>query len=191
VEKVISKEDNLIRAAAMRLLTFILLMIISTARAQTVPNHTGSNATPAEALAALDHHNKVRNDVGVPPLTWSPELAAFAQAWADHLAHDKGCDMQHRPRSGQWQQKYGENIFWGMGARYTLLSASTSWYSEIKDYKHGPISDVNWPVAGHYTQMVWSTTTEVGFGVATCRDGATIIVANYSPSGNYWGQKAY
>ena len=157
---------------------------------QSVPKETGSKATQAAAQEALDHHNQVRKDVGSPPLAWSPDLAAYAQAWADNLANNKNCNMEHRPRSGEWTQKHGENIFWG-SANFSLLSASESWYSEIKDYKHGPISDVNWPVAGHYTQMVWKNTTKLGIGIAHCSSGAVLIVANYDPSGNYWGEKAY
>jgi pathogenesis-related protein 1 len=156
---------------------------------QTVPKETGSKATQAAAQEALDHHNKVRKDVGSPPLEWSTELAKYAQAWSDELVR-KGCKMEHRPDSGPWAGNYGENIFWGSGG-YTLLSASENWYDEIKDYKHGPISDANWPIAGHYTQMVWKNTTQVGLGISTCPSGAVLIVANYDPAGNYWGQKAY
>lgn len=172
-------------------LAISLIFLTTLGFGQIVPEKTGSKATREEAQQALDHHNKVRKDVGTPPLEWSAELAAYAQAWADNLANKKGCQMEHRPRSGEWTQKYGENIFWGYGASYTLLNASTSWYSEIDDYKHGPISDANWPAAGHYTQMVWKNTTQVGFGVANCSGGEIIIVANYNPPGNYWGEKAY
>lgn len=180
----------MIKNLIMKKLIAFLVSLAFVAVGQTVPAKTGSKATQEEAQLALDHHNKVRKDVGSPPLEWSAELAAYAQAWADNLAKE-GCEMEHRPRQGQWAQKYGENIFWGYGASYTLVSASRSWYSEIKDYQHGPISDKNWPVAGHYTQMVWKTTTQVGFGVATCSGGEIIIVANYNPAGNVWGTKAY
>lgn len=157
---------------------------------QTVPSETGSKVTQDDAQQALDFHNKVRKDVGAPALQWSAELAQYAQAWADNLAK-KGCKMEHRPDAGEWKQQHGENIFWASGGSYGLLDASKAWYSEIKDYKHGPISDANWPVAGHYTQMVWKNTTQVGIAMATCASGEIIIVGNYSPPDNYWGQKAY
>jgi hypothetical protein len=99
--------------------------------------------------------------------------------------------MEHRPRSGEWSQKYGENIFWGSASRYTPRDASISWYNEIKDYTYGPLTSSNWYKTGHYTQMVWKNTTHVGFGVAICSSGAIIIVANYNPPGNYMGQKPY
>lgn len=166
----------------------VILFSIS-APAQSVPAKTGSKVTQADAQQALDFHNKARKDVGSKPLMWSAEVAAYAQAWADDLA-SRNCAFEHR--SGTKKEKsYGENIFMGSGAAYTALDASTSWYSEIKDYVHGPLNSSNWYNTGHYTQVVWSSTTEVGVGTATCESGAIIIVANYNPPGNYMGQKAY
>lgn len=171
------------------LLSAVLLISFSS-WSQKVPATTGSKISQTAAQEALDHHNKVRADVGAPTLEWSAELSKFAQEWADHLA-SQGCKMEHRPRSGEWTQKYGENIFWGSASRYTPLDASKSWYSEIKDYTYGPLTSSNWYQTGHYTQMVWKNTTHVGFGVAICSSGAIIIVANYNPPGNYMGQKPY
>lgn len=158
--------------------------------AQKVPASTGSKMSQADAQAALDFHNKVRKDVGSPPLVWSAELAKYAQAWAEHLTKN-GCKMKHRPEDGKWKRIYGENIFWGGSAVYNATSASEMWYNEIKDYTHGPISSSNFHKTGHYTQMVWKNSTSVGLGQATCLSGAIIIVGNYDPAGNYIGQKAY
>lgn len=143
-----------------------------------------------EARLVLEHHNKVRRDVGSPPLVWSARLSAFAQQWAQKLAKD-GCDMKHRPRSGEWAQQYGENIFWGSADTYTPLDASESWYSEIADYRYGVLDYSNWYETGHYTQMVWNTTRSMGMGRAVCAGGEVIIVANYDPPGNMMGRKPY
>ena len=159
--------------------------------AQKVPSSTGSKISQADAQAALDFHNKVRKEVGSPPLEWSADLSKYAQAWADHLANSKSCKMQHRPQDGKWKQIHGENIFWGGSAEYNAANASEMWYSEIKDYTHGPLTNSNWFKTGHYTQMVWKNTTSMGLGQATCPSGAIIIVGNYDPAGNYLGQKAY
>jgi len=168
-----------------------LVLLSTTILAQKVPVATGSKLSQQDAQAALDFHNKVRKDVGTPALEWSAELAAYAQAWADHLAKDDKCNMKHRPHEGEWKQIHGENIFWGSGSSYSVVSASESWYSEIKDYKHEVLNNSNWYVAGHYTQMVWRNTTKVGIGQATCPSGALLIVGNYDPPGNYMGEKAY
>lgn len=165
-------------------------MFIVRVQAQIVPDFTGSKVTMKEAQIALNFHNKVRADVRVIPLAWSPDLAKIAQEWADHLA-SQGCDMKHRPKDGEWAQKYGENIFWGKGADYSALDASKSWYSEIEHYTYGVLNSSNWSKTGHYTQMVWKKTKQVGIAVAKCADGAIIIVANYNPPGNYMGESPY
>ena len=172
-------------------LLIALFLSSSSIWAQKVPATTGSNVSQSDAQAALDFHNKVRKDVGTPALEWSTELAAYAQAWADHLAKDENCNMKHRPSEGEWRQSHGENIFWGSSSSYNVVSASESWYSEIKDYKHEALNNSNWYAAGHYTQMVWRNTTKVGIAQVTCPNGAIIIVGNYDPPGNYMGEKAY
>ena len=171
-------------------LAILLVLLVADVKGQTLSDNIGSKLTQEEAKAALDFHNKVRADVGVSELTWSPELAKFAQEWADHLA-SQGCEMQHRPGDGQWAQKHGENIFWGKGKDYSALEASESWYSEIDDYTYGAVNESNWSKTGHYTQMVWKNTTQVGIALAKCSDGAIIIVANYNPAGNYMGEAPY
>lgn len=159
--------------------------------AQEVKELTGSRLNRTEAQAALDFHNKVRKEVASPPLEWSAEIAAYAQEWANYLAATNNCQMAHRRSLGKDTRSAGENIFWGSGLKFTALDAAEAWYSEIKDYKYRPISAQNYAKTGHYTQMIWKNTREVGIGVATCKDGAIIIVANYFPPGNFVGEKPY
>lgn len=142
---------------------------------------TGSRISASDAKKILDHHNMARKEVGVPPLVWSKELAAFAQKWADHLASTK--TFSHRPNN-----KNGENIFMGSGS-YTPLDASLSWYGEVKDYKYGKFTGAGG--VGHYTQMIWKNTTQIGVGVAISANGDIYVVANYSPAGNYIGEFPY
>jgi pathogenesis-related protein 1 len=169
---------------------FVLLFIFFITQSQVVPSKTGSQISQKDAQKALDLHNKIRKEVGVPDLQWSKELSVFAQEWADHLA--KKCNMEHRPRTGTWAQRYGENIFWGSnGDMYTVVDACNSWYSEKKDFSGPSFTGHEENVVGHYTQMVWRTTTKVGIGVAKCNNGAVIIVANYDPPGNYLGHNPY
>src|SRR5688572_17957642 len=62
---------------------------------------TGSRMSPQDVKAITDHHNRVRAQVGVGGLKWSPALAAFAQEWAAGLAATS-CSMTHRS-----DNKYG------------------------------------------------------------------------------------
>jgi uncharacterized protein YkwD len=162
--------------------------VISQSRIST----TGSRINSEQAAAMLSHHNKVRKEVGSTPLVWSQELAAYAQRWAEYLANENGCEMRHRGESDREGKQFGENIFWGSDKNvYQPSNASLSWYSEIEDYKYGPLTEKNWYKTGHYTQMVWKNTLRMGAGVAYCPSGALIVVANYDPPGNYLGQTPY
>ena len=173
-----------------RSIFFILVFLGNQSFAQV--NNTGSNLSVKDAQEILAHHNKVRKKVGSPALSWNTKLSAYAQSWADHLANENNCEIEHRAVSGQDGKTYGENIFWGSSAAsFKPVDASLSWYSEIKKYSYAKLNGSNWHNTGHYTQMVWKNTQEVGVGVAICPNGAIIIVANYYPAGNYMGQYPY
>ena len=170
-------------------LSLVYIFSFAQLQAQIAPTKTGSLIIQSEAQHVLDFHNKIRKEVGSPPLEWSSELSAFAQEWANHLSAN--CKMEHRPENGKWMRKYGENIFWGMGREYSGVDASKSWFEEINNYKYEEINSSNWASTGHYTQMVWKKTTKIGMGIAKCPNGGIIIVANYDPPGNYMGEKPY
>jgi uncharacterized protein YkwD len=156
-----------------------------------VPEKTGSKMNRSEAQAALDFHNKVRKRVSVPPLEWSEELSTYAQEWADYLAGNNSCRMEHRATFNRNYKKAGENLFWGSVSTFTPLDAAQSWYEEITDYKYGTITIKNYHKTGHYTQMIWKKSVVMGMGISVCRNGAVLIVANYLPPGNYIGEKPY
>jgi uncharacterized protein YkwD len=146
----------------------------------------GSNTKTlkADQQAVLDYHNKARADVNVKPLVWSDKVTKHAQAWSNHLATDN-CSFKHSDDSN-----YGENLFRGTLGAYDMVSAAKSWESEKQDYSGEAINNTNYKIVGHYTQMVWSDSTEVGCATATCNN-KLIVVCNYSPAGNYLGKKPY
>ena len=43
---------------------------------------------------------------------------------------------------------------------------------------------------GHFTQVVWKNSKELGVGRAQGKDGKWIVVCNYSPAGNFVGRDA-
>jgi uncharacterized protein YkwD len=133
------------------------------------------------AKEMIASHNQVRTKVGVGPLTWSPSLAAYAQEWANKLA--KTGQFEHRQNSG-----YGENLYWGQGRTVSPSNVVTSWANEVSDYNYDNNNCRD--VCGHYTQIVWKNTTEVGCAVAKVRN-EEYWVCNYNPPGNYVGQKPY
>ncbi len=152
---------------------------------------TGSEISPQQAEEAIAYHNKARADVNVEPLSWSPQLANYAQKWANHLVANGKCNLEHRPNSGEWKGLYGENIAMLSTQKNAALEGSVLWYNEISKFKNEILNSSNWYAAGHYSQMVWRNTKSVGIGSAKCSNGYSIVVANYDPSGNYMGEKAY
>jgi pathogenesis-related protein 1 len=176
----------------MRVLLLLSLFICNSVLSQTVPVVTGSKITQLEAQKILDHHNKVRKQVKTEKLTWSNSLSAYAQQWAENLAQNKNCRLVHSNCVDNTGKRLGENLFWGSDqTAYSPIDASISWYEEISYYDGGPVGGSRFGKYGHYTQMVWKTTREVGVGVAYCKDGGIIVCASYYPSGNVIGQTAY
>ncbi|MFT5722413.1 MAG: pathogenesis-related protein 1 [Motiliproteus sp.] len=151
-------------------------------------------ATPqAEMLAA---HNRYRALVAVPALTASSALAATAQAYADTLKTTQGCTSTHSHAAG-----LGENLFWASALVYsngtrkpqdvTPTQVADAWGSEKDHYSYASNSCAAGEICGHYTQVVWNTSTQVGCGHATCDDHSQVWVCNYSPAGNWVGKKPY
>lgn len=147
----------------------------------TTPTTSTSGLQPSEMVAA---HNKWRSMVGVAGLTYSTSLAASAQAWADQLKTKGNC-MQHSGTPG-----VGENLYRGT---WTPTSADVvdTWASEKDYYNYASNSCASGQICGHYTQLVWKNTTSVGCGVAACSSGGEVWVCQYSPAGNYMGQRPY
>ncbi|MBD1871420.1 SCP-like extracellular [Oculatella sp. FACHB-28] len=137
----------------------------------------------------LEAHNKYRAEVNVAPLTWSDTLASNAQEWANHLASLGGNTLQHSPNSGE-----GENLWLGTSGAFTYTQMVDMWGEEKQYFVDGTFPDVsstgNWFDVGHYTQMVWGDTTEVGCAIANA-GGNDILVCRYNPPGNYLGQPVF
>lgn len=144
----------------------------------------GITEPAAPFTGILKQHNQWRAKVGVAPLKWSDTVAQAAQAWADDLKANNNCNLIHNPN-----RKYGENIGAGSG-RLTPAAIVGLWAAESVDYDYASNSCSPGRVCGHYTQVVWARSTEVGCGAASC-GGMSVWVCNYNPMGNYIGQKPY
>ena len=133
----------------------------------------------------LKEHNYLRSLHGVPPLTINERLNDIAQKYAQVLA--KKQKMEHSKKEDRaLDGKYvGENLYTQSSTAklvYTCGSMSKSWYSEIKDYNFETGQSTG--VTGHFTQLIWKDSKEVGFGIAF--GGKRLFtVANYFPGGNF------
>lgn len=131
----------------------------------------------------LETHNQWRKKVGVPPLKWSPTLANYAQEWAEKLLREN--KFEHRQDS-----PYGENLASASGQQLSPQRVVDMWGDEVQFYNYNNNSCTPGEMCGHYTQVVWKSTTEVGCGMAR-NDGREVWVCNYNPPGNYVGQRPY
>jgi hypothetical protein len=151
-------------------------------------NDVRANAAPAPASA-------------LSPLCYSATVAADAQTWAD------GCQFMHDSQRLQ-NLGLGENLYATSGnATATAAAAAVpAWACEAGnyDYAANTCSLNGCPnaagVCGHYTQLVWGSTTHVGCAVKYCTTNSpfgqgfptwTFVVCDYSPPGNYIGQRPY
>ncbi|NJP11866.1 MAG: hypothetical protein HC866_22300 [Leptolyngbyaceae cyanobacterium RU_5_1] len=140
-----------------------------------------SNQTGIQQM--VNAHNEWRTRYGVPAVTWSPQLAAYAQEWANTLLREDR--FGHRPQS-----PYGENLAWAGGQQMSPERVVRMWGEEVKDYNYTTNTCKPGKVCGHYTQIVWRNTKQIGCGVAR-GNGKEIWVCNYNPPGNVIGRKPY
>ena len=148
------------------------------------PSSQAMNLSPF-AREVLASHNAERGRYGAPALQWNTALEATATAYANQLAATG--QRAHAAREGRGIER--ENLSQG------LLSWNTSqmmanWIAEKQHFTPGTFPNVcagDWSKCGHYTQMIWPTTTDIGCGTAR-GSGYKWLVCRYSPGGNKDGQ---
>ena len=163
-----------------------------------------AHADPVDPDAMLAAHNQSRSEVGVAEVRWSETLQNDAENWAAELKASNSCKMKHGAS--------GENLYWA-GPQQTANARDTagdwiwqnslqaiseaavvgSWDSEKQWYDHDTNS-CNAPAGkscGHYTQVVWRNSLEIGCAKAICDDFSQVWVCRYKPAGNVTGEKPY
>ena len=132
-------------------------------------------------LEALEAHNKYREKHHSPPLVLNKELCKIASDYAQKLLQNNAISYSFGKFKGN---DMGENIFMCQGSEATGEMATNDWYNEVKNYNFKKDFQKD---TGHFTQIIWKDTKEVGFGVAN-RGNTYYVVANYYPPGNFLGQ---
>ena len=129
---------------------------------------------------SLNEHNLLRKKHHVGDLILNKELCDIAQKYADKLA---ATDTFQHSKSNFKGKPMGENLFACCGMDITGKLMTDSWYDEIKDYNFNNPGFKG--STGHFTQVVWNGSKQVGFGFAKSNTGYYYGVANYFPAGNY------
>ena len=147
------------------------------------PNNNTDLNLNAFRKEALSVHNDYRSNHNAPPLKLNSKLNDIAQNYAEQLAKK---DTMVHSKNKMDGQDLGENLFMCGGYMITGKDMTKAWYDEIynydfikPDFKSG---------TGHFTQVVWVGSKEVGFGAAQSESGNYYGVANYFPPGNYIGE---
>ena len=145
-------------------------------------------SSPSVTTELLRAHNVERAALGLRPLAWDPALAAAAGRYADELARIG--DLRHSPRNLRAGQ--GENLWMGTRNAFRPAHMVANWASEKRMFQPGIFPNSsrarNWADVGHYTQMIWPTTTRMGCGIGSSR-GYDFLVCRYSPAGNIDGRR--
>ncbi len=137
----------------------------------------------------LAAHNRERALLGVPALAWNAALARDAAGWATHLARTGA--FAHAPDGPDPQ---GENLWAGTRGYYSAEAMVGGWIAEKKDFRPGIFPHVSrtgdWDDVGHYTQVAWRATGQVGCAVA---QGARedVLVCRYAEAGNVDGERPF
>ncbi|DAZ96977.1 TPA: hypothetical protein N0F65_012109 [Lagenidium giganteum] len=147
----------------------------------TIPSlQESGNSGGVDAAACLAAHNKVRQAVGVPPLKWDDALAAKGAQWAQHM-EDQGFFAHNTPGKSDPQMN---NLYSGTDC----LAAVNAFESEKSKFPADRIVRAEtYMQYGHYSMMVWKTTTRVGCGRGKTKN----LACYYEEPGNMIGKPAY
>ncbi|KAL6633412.1 hypothetical protein ACP70R_026083 [Stipagrostis hirtigluma subsp. patula] len=116
------------------------------------------------------------------PLKWSDTLAEQAAQWA----------QQYKDNCAAASPAPGINVFLGYaGGSWLPSDAVAAWASEKDYYDFLSNSCAQGKQCGHFTQLVWKDTKEVGCATMDCASGEKLMTCHYSPRGNVEGQKPF
>ncbi|KAF2665575.1 PR-1-like protein [Microthyrium microscopicum] len=135
----------------------------------------------------LSQNNNIRTQAQAQPVNWNGQLALVAKQVADK------CVFKH---SGSG---YGENLFMISNSEsdpdYGSLTSSAynAWISEMSNYDFNNPEGSSLQQTGHFTQLVWKATTDIGCAWARCAGTGGLaynhmFVCEYSPAGNVAGE---
>ncbi|XP_078502861.1 cysteine-rich secretory protein 3-like isoform X2 [Lissotriton helveticus] len=131
----------------------------------------------------VEKHNELRRAVKPCPgnmlrMEWSAEAAKNAELWA------KNCNFCHSEEDKRTIPAWscGENLFMASYcANWT--EAIQEWFDEEQNYTYGIGPAHEHAMIGHFTQVVWARSFQIGCAVARCKT-FYLYVCDYCPAGN-------
>ena len=129
-------------------------------------------------------------------ITWNDSIATAAARLSESCIFRHGAPLSSQDTS----VKYGENIHAEAGRAIDLERAINAWHNERSHYDYDTARCAAGKTCGHYTQMVWAATRQIGCSIHRCehlrgfkspQNSTMFLVCNYLPMGNVQNQKAY
>ena len=145
----------------------------------------------------LSTHNYYRSTVNppakfMPEMTWLPLLGIVSNNWATR------CKWAHSGTVGVGENLYATTVRTSP-INFNPSSPVNSWGNEKIYYNYTTNICTVGKVCGHYTQVVWDDSVQLGCAYQDCpmiqgipwANGGTIVVCQYYPAGNWWGERPY
>lgn len=109
------------------------------------------------------------------PLTYNHTIAEGAQKYAQWMKDND--EFEHSEPEKRYGQ--GENLYLSSSTDVgNSAETSVKWYAEEANYDYDN-PDESSGVYGHFTQMVWKASLQIG-----CGNADEYVVCRYSPAGN-------
>lgn len=166
----------------------IFLVLISLALSKNLRILTINSNFVVGKDKLYERQNEIRASHGVPAFAVDPDVEKHAQKFAEDAAKRGVLEHSDLDLNGE---RLGENIYLimltgGDGMPdFTGTDAIDYWYKEHTQYDY---SKPGWSeTTGHFTQIVWKSSTKVGCGVASGiynTYNALWVVCDYLPAGN-------
>ncbi|KAL4367876.1 hypothetical protein GQ457_05G031810 [Hibiscus cannabinus] len=130
----------------------------------------------------LTAHNAARQEVGVPPMKWDNVLEAFALNYSQ--GQIETCALRRALVPS------GQNIAFSTSNDFTATEAVGLWVNEKQYYNLESGVCAQGKECGHYTQVIWINSTQLGCGRVVCNNNKGIFIAcYYYPIGNILGKR--
>jgi len=153
--------------------------------------------TDKQKSEIVNKHNILRASEGASDMemmTWNESLAAAAELWVTHCMWQRGFP----PLPGTTFTEYGQCIYAKNGAKINLVGSIQEWYDQKTNYDYNTMRCAPGKSCRHYTQLVWSTSRQIGCAYRYCDKltksdfrNAEYLACNYVPAGNFEGLKPF
>ncbi|XP_074614421.1 Golgi-associated plant pathogenesis-related protein 1-like isoform X3 [Acropora palmata] len=122
-------------------------------------------------------HNYFRTLHQVPPVTWSMDLQKEAEEWVKYLAeNNKFQHSRHNPGNLYLQEQIPKEY-----------CSDAIWWFHWEEKKYNYSNPRYSRSSGHFSQVVWRNSKEIGAAWALRKDGKLVVSIKYKPGGNYVG----